>query len=128
MVVEEEEKMTASSALVEPTKSRLKGNKKRKAGAQVDEVDAPTAKKKHNGSTSPAPFMNPTIAAASRAVVNSLAEEERGGEVIIPSERRREKETFMTMETFTRVYRGFLSQAGLSLVLITHIFLVSQYA
>ena len=120
---EEEEKMILAMGrrrAAEPAKSKSKGNKKRKAAAQADEVDAPAAKKKHNGSASPAPLMNPTIAAASRAVVNSLAEEEakrKAGmseavkSLYHPKDGVKKKETFMTMGTFTRVRRGLPSRA-----------------
>ncbi|KAJ3483564.1 hypothetical protein NLI96_g6236 [Meripilus lineatus] len=111
---EEEEKMILAMGrrrAAEPAKSKSKGNKKRKAAAQADEEDVPAAKKKHNGSASPAPLMNPTIAAASRAVVNSLAEEEakrKAGmseavkSLYHPKDGVKKKETFMTMGTFTR--------------------------
>ena len=110
---EEEEKMIiAMSRRRTVEKSKTKGNKKRKAVAQVDDVDGPATKKKHSVSSSPAPTMNPSIAAASRAVVNSLAEEETKRKANMsdavkslyqPKDGVKRKETFMTMGTFTRV-------------------------
>ncbi|KAG5650718.1 hypothetical protein H0H81_011265 [Sphagnurus paluster] len=86
--------------LLEPSKS--KKNKKRK---HADEGEAPPAKKQERPST------NPSIAAASRAVISSLAMEEakrKAGmsaavkSMYESSSDGKRKETFMTMGTFTR--------------------------
>ncbi|OBZ79493.1 Phosphatidylserine decarboxylase proenzyme 1, mitochondrial [Grifola frondosa] len=89
----------------EPVKTK---GKKRKAVADVGDGDRPLSKRKV---PSPTPSTNPSIAAASRAVANSLAQEEvkrKAGmsDAIKSLYRSKEgtatKETFMTMGTFTR--------------------------
>jgi len=108
--LEEEEKMTIMMECrraLEPVKTKSKG-KKRKA-AQADTAE-PAFKKKHTTS-SPMPSTNSSVAAASRAVVNSLAEEEAKRKANMsdavkslyqPKDGSKQKETFMTMGTFTR--------------------------
>ena len=112
---EEEEKMILAMGrrrATEPAKSKSKGNKKRKLATLVEGDESPAAKKKQHASASPAPTMNPTIAAASRAVVTSLAAEEAKRKANMsdavkslyqPKGGVQKKETFMTMGTFTRV-------------------------
>jgi len=100
---EEEERMqTAMEArrLLEPAK---KSSKKRK---NVEEED-PSAKKKKS---LPGPSMNPTIAAASQAVIKGLAMEEskrkagmsKAVKELYGNDLPKRKETFMTKGTFTR--------------------------
>lgn len=96
--------------------SSTKLSKKRKA--QADEppsANAPTTKKQNIKKTV-SPHMNPAVAAASRAVVESLAVEEAKRNahmseavksVYRSKDRRERKETFMTMNTFTRVSLPF---------------------
>ncbi|KAG6868193.1 hypothetical protein C0993_006406 [Termitomyces sp. T159_Od127] len=101
---EEEENMREAmerQRLLEPSK---KAGKKRKA--VVDGEEEPSKKKKEAK-----PSLNPSVAAASRAVVSSLAMEEAkrkaGMSDAIKSlyddpNRKKRKETFTTMGTFTR--------------------------
>ncbi|KNZ76140.1 UPF0549 like protein [Termitomyces sp. J132] len=83
-----------------------KSGKKRKAA--VDGEEEPAKKKKEDAK----PSLNPSVAAASRAVTSSLAMEEAkrkaGMSAAIKSlydnpDREKRKETFTTMGTFTRV-------------------------
>ncbi|KAI0761149.1 Rtf2 RING-finger-domain-containing protein [Trametes elegans] len=103
--------MEARRAL-EPAKGKGKG-KKRKAAASAaaaeDSGAEPPAKRK---AASPLPTTNPSIAAASRAVAESLAKEEARRKAEMsdavkslygPKDGSKKKETFMTMGTFTRV-------------------------
>ncbi|TFK48031.1 DUF602-domain-containing protein [Heliocybe sulcata] len=85
-----------------------KKGKKRKAGA-AEGSEAPEKKKK--ASPTPAPSLNPNVAATSRAVVTSLAMEEAkrkaGMSDAVKSlygdpSKPKPKETFTTMGTFTR--------------------------
>jgi hypothetical protein len=85
--------------------TKTKASKKRKAPVE-DVVEAPPPKKQVG------PHMNPTIAAASRAVVQSLAAEEAKRKESMSETVKslygskdgpKRKETFMTMGTFTRV-------------------------
>ncbi|KAI0785915.1 Rtf2 RING-finger-domain-containing protein [Abortiporus biennis] len=104
--LEEEEKMRAAmerKRAAEPTKKK---GKKRKG--QAEESSEPPAKKKHSSAL---PSMNSNIAAASRAVAQSLAEEEAKRKANMsdavkslygPKDGSKRKETFMTMGTFTR--------------------------
>ncbi|KAH9947410.1 Rtf2 RING-finger-domain-containing protein [Amylocystis lapponica] len=87
----------------EPSKPK---GKKRKTRAEGADTDKPPLKKVARA----VPTTNPSIAAASRAVINSLAEEEakrKAGmsdaikSLYAPKDGKR-KETFMTMGTFTR--------------------------
>lgn len=105
---EEEENMLFAlerKRLTEPTKKK---SKKRKNADEVDEETEPPTKKQ----VPPAavPSLNPSIAAASRAVVSGLAMEEAkrksGMSEAVKSlygDGTKRKETFMTMGTFTRV-------------------------
>ncbi|KAG8220670.1 DUF602-domain-containing protein [Butyriboletus roseoflavus] len=97
----------------EPVKSKTK---KRKAGtdAVVEEAATVLKKKKSTSarhSLSPAPGLNPTISAASRALTNSLAVEESKRKANMSDAVKSlyrgkneppRKETFTTMGTFTR--------------------------
>lgn len=111
----EEERMRAAMdlrRLSEPVK--VKKSKKRKAGAP-DDSEAPSKKK---AATNLLPSTNPSIAAASRAVVSGLAMEEakrKAGmsdavkSLYSSEDGPKRKETFMTMGTFTRVSTVLLS-------------------
>jgi len=100
---EEDELMRAAMARRRAAQPKSKG-KKRKAKGEAGETEKP-AKKAALG-----PSTNPSIAAASRAVVASLAEEEakRKGNMsdavksLYMSKVGQQKETFMTKGTFTR--------------------------
>jgi len=109
--LEEEERLRATMdrrRLAEPAKKA----KKRKAAADgAAEAEPPAKKKPASHSASPKPSTNPNIAAASRAVVSSLAAEEakrKAGmsdavrSLYSSEDRPKRKETFMTMGTFTR--------------------------
>jgi hypothetical protein len=101
---EEEEVMRAKMEhrrLLEPPKK----SKKRKNAGSPEDPDLPTKKQA-------VPSLNPSIAAASRAVVSGLALEEAkrkaGMSDAVKSlygsaDGKKRKETFMTMGTFTRV-------------------------
>ena len=117
------EEMIARRAMEKSTKK----SKKRKATDTTDESTKPTKpetddtssstatkpKKARTGSSIPvpAPSLNPSIAAASRAVVSSLALEEAKRKAnmseavksLYESKNKGVKETFMTRGTFTRV-------------------------
>ncbi|EIN13171.1 DUF602-domain-containing protein [Punctularia strigosozonata HHB-11173 SS5] len=107
---EEEEKLRLAMELkraAEPAPTTKKGGKKRKAD-KVEKGEEGEAKKK---ARQPVPSMNPSIAAASKAVVSSLAMEEakrKAGmsdavkELYASKDGPKRKETFMTMGTFTR--------------------------
>lgn len=112
---ETEEQMRAAMELRKQQQKAGKA-KKRKADAPdvaVSSADADDAKAKKlkTGAAPPAPGMNPTIAAASRAVVTSLALEEAKRKAgmsdavksLYESKDKGRKETFMTRGTFTRV-------------------------
>lgn len=95
-----------SRRAAEPLKTK---GRKRKAGTDAANTTDAQSKKKRS---SPLPTTNPNIAAASKAVVDSLAEEEAKrkanmSEVVKslygPKDGVKKKETFMTMGTFTRV-------------------------
>jgi ribosome-binding protein aMBF1 (putative translation factor) len=102
---EEEEVLRAKMErrrLLEPPKK----SKKRKNAVSPDDPDPPTKKQAVQ------PSLNPSIAAASRAVVSGLAMEEakrKAGmsdavkSLYASSDGKKRKETFMTMGTFTRV-------------------------
>jgi len=89
----------------EPTKK----GKKRKGAVKAEAGAEPPAKQTHS-SASPAPSLNPSIAAASRAVAESLAIEEakrkatmsQAVKSLYGSKETNTKETFMTRGTFTR--------------------------
>lgn len=90
----------------EPVKTK---GKKRKAAAVDADTAQPAAKKSH---ASGAPSINPNIASASRAVANSLAQEEAKRKANMsdavkslyePKAGSKKNETFMTRGTFTRV-------------------------
>ena len=92
--------------LLEPTKKK---SKKRKNVESPDDEDEPPAKKRVSPPVG-APSLNPSMAAASRAVVSGLAMEEAkrkaGMSEAVKSlygDGTKRKETFMTMGTFTRV-------------------------
>lgn len=101
---EEEETMRVKMEhrrLLEPPKK----SKKRKNAASPEDQDPPTKKQAVQ------PFLNPSIAATSRAVVSGLAAEEAkrkaGMSDAVKSlygsaDGKKRKETFMTMGTFTR--------------------------
>ncbi|KAJ8496001.1 hypothetical protein ONZ45_g12630 [Pleurotus djamor] len=102
---EEEERMHAAMTakrLAEPPKKSKKRKAKDDAGV---EGDAPATKKK-----AAVPSTNPSVAAVSKAVVDSLAKEEakRKSEMseavksLYGKDLPKKKETFMTMGTFTR--------------------------
>jgi len=108
--LEEEERMFAAMVLQrasEPTKK----SKKRKADLSSNSDGPPSKSKKTNGGTTTQPHTNPSISAASRAVVSSLAAEEAKRKAgmseavksLYTKEGEKRKETFMTMGTFTRV-------------------------
>ncbi|KAI0358861.1 DUF602-domain-containing protein [Trametes cingulata] len=105
---EVEEQMRAAMVArraAEPAKGK---GKKRKAAAVENAAVEPPSKKK---ASSPMPTTNPSIAAASRAVAESLAKEEAKRKAAMsdavkslygPKDGQKKKETFMTMGTFTR--------------------------
>jgi len=93
--------------LLEPAKK----TKKRKNANASPEESEPPAKKQQAGAPPARPSMNPTIAAASRSVISSLAMEEAKRKASMSdvvkslytsAEGKKRKETFMTMGTFTR--------------------------
>ncbi|KAF5390516.1 hypothetical protein D9757_002710 [Collybiopsis confluens] len=99
---EEEERMREKMEL-QQSKEPAKKSKKRKHVSPADDSEAPAKKK-------PVPSTNPSIAAASRAVVSSLAMEEAKRKanmseavksLYVDGKPARE-ETFMTRGTFTR--------------------------
>ncbi|KAK7040355.1 Replication termination factor 2 [Paramarasmius palmivorus] len=104
---EEEEKLRAimeRRRLAEPTKP--KKSKKRK---NADEETEPASKKSKTASTLPS--TNPNIAAASRAVISSLAMEEAKRKANMSEavkslygDGKEKKETFTTRGTFTRLH------------------------
>ena len=106
---EEEEDMFFAlqrKRLLEPTKKK---SKKRKNAEQPDEEGEQPPTKKQVVPIA-APSLNPSMAAASRAVVSGLAMEEAkrkaGMSEAVKSlygDGTKKKETFMTMGTFTRV-------------------------
>lgn len=106
---EEEDRMRVAmdeKRLAEPVKKSKK--RKAKDEAAVDGREGPKKKK------ASAPSLNPSIAAASRAVVKSLAQEESKRKAEMSDAVKslygdglpKKKETFMTMGTFTRVSRS----------------------
>jgi len=88
----------------EPTK--VKGKKRKANSDRVDDEKAPVKKKV----LSPVPITNPSLAAANRAVASSLAQEEAKRKSTMTDAIKslygpkdgKQKETFMTMGTFTR--------------------------
>ena len=91
--------------LLEPTK---KSKKRKNVESPDEEAEPPT--KKQVSPPSATPSLNPSMAAASRAVVSGLAMEEAkrkaGMSEAVKSlygDGTKKKETFMTMGTFTRV-------------------------
>lgn len=118
---DEEERMLANMErrrLSEPAKK----SKKRKAGnGGADAADAePPAKKKSAAAAAGMPSTNPSIAAASRGVVSSLALEEAKRKAgmsdavksLYSGDGPKRKETFMTMGTFTRVSASAMGHMG----------------
>ncbi|CCL98922.1 uncharacterized protein FIBRA_00929 [Fibroporia radiculosa] len=105
--VEQEEKMREAMELKRASEPAKGKGKKRKAHVDTVDIEGPVAKKTH---TSLVPSTNPSMAAASRAVTNSLAEEEAKRKATMSDAVKslygpkggRKKETFMTMGTFTR--------------------------
>lgn len=104
---EEEEKMFA--AMLRRRAAEPKKSKKRKAAAVAESDATEPSKKSHAAS---APSINRSIATASRAVAQSLAEEEVKRKAAMSdavkslyssSDGPKKKQTFMTMGTFTRV-------------------------
>ncbi|KAI0762466.1 DUF602-domain-containing protein [Fomes fomentarius] len=103
--VEQEMRATMeANRLLEPVKGK---GKKRKALAAVGGVEPPTKKQ----AQTTAPTTNPSISAASRAVVQELAKEEEKRKSAMSDavkslysskDTSKRKETFMTMGTFTR--------------------------
>jgi hypothetical protein len=92
--------------LLEPTKKKSK--KRKNVDSPEDEAAEPQTKKQVTSVA--APSLNPSMAAASRAVVSGLAMEEAkrkaGMSEAVKSlygDGTKRKETFMTMGTFTRV-------------------------
>ncbi len=104
--VEQEMRATMEAKrLLEPVKGK---GKKRKAVASVGGVEPPTKKQAQTAT----PTTNPSISAASRAVVQELAKEEVKRKSAMSdavkslyssNDGSKRKETFMTMGTFTRV-------------------------
>ncbi|CAL1696888.1 unnamed protein product [Somion occarium] len=112
--LEEEERMRLAMERRRASEPKTKG-KKRKHAPTVSETEPPT-KKKHS-SASPAPSLNPNIAATSRAVANTLVGEEAKRRanmseavksLYTPKGGLQRKETFMTMGTFTRVLYSYV--------------------
>lgn len=108
--LEEENKMF--EALLKRRAAEPKKGKKRKAAAAETDASAEPAVKKKHVSPSPAPSINPNIATASRAVAQSLAQEEAKRKATMSDavkslygskDAPKQKETFMTRGTFTRV-------------------------
>ena len=104
---EEEEKMHAALERRRAAEPKGKG-KKRKAKAEAGGAEEKPEKRKKQ--VSPMPGTNPNVAAASRAVAQSLAEEEAKRKATMSDAvkslyepKNSGKETFMTMGTFTRV-------------------------
>ena len=106
---EDEEHMRVAmdtKRLLEPKKT--KKTKKRKKDKQDSEAEPST--KKAKASSSPAPSTNPTIAAASRTVLSSLATEEAKRKAgmtdaiksVYGHGKVQKEETFMTRGTFNR--------------------------
>jgi hypothetical protein len=92
--------------LLEPSKKKSK--KRKNDESSLEEAEPPT--KKRVSPPTAAPSLNPSMAAASRAVVSGLAMEEAkrkaGMSEVVKSlygDGTKKKETFMTMGTFTRV-------------------------
>lgn len=114
---EEEERMFSVMLLIRASEpAKAKKSKKRKNAPSDSTTDAaPPATKSQKTNASQAPHTNPSISAASRAVVSSLAMEEAkrkaGMSDVVKSlysteesrEGQKKRETFMTKGTFTRV-------------------------
>lgn len=121
---EEEEKMRAALERRRAAEPKGKG-KKRKAKAEAAGAEEKPAEKRKK-QASPMPGTNPNVAAASRAVAQSLAEEEAKRKATMSDavkslyqpKNSGKKETFMTMGTFTRVRAAFLSLCGLRLTIL----------
>lgn len=108
---EEEEKMYAALERRRAAEPKGKG-KKRKAKVEVEDKPAEKRKRKQ---ASPTPGTNPNIAQASKSVAQSLAEEEVKRKANMSDAVRSlyepkagNKQTFMTMGTFTRVRACYL--------------------
>ena len=113
---DEEERMHAAMELRRSREPPKLKTKKRKAGTDAVAEEAAVSKKNKSSPAghppSPAPTLNPTISAASRALTNSLAAEEikrkaNMSDAVKSLYRGKNepprKETFTTMGTFTRV-------------------------
>lgn len=116
---DEEERMYTTMTLrraSEPSKTLRK-----RKGAPADDAPAPPAKKLNQAHT------NPSISAASRAVVSSLATEEAKRKAgmseavksLYSKKSDERKETFMTMGTFTRVSPSSASWSIRALTIIS---------
>lgn len=97
------------AAMLKRRAAEPKKSKKRKAAAVAESDATEPSKKSH---AAPAPSINRSIATASRAVAQSLAEEEVKRKAAMSdavkslyssSDGPKKKQTFMTMGTFTRV-------------------------
>ena len=111
--------------LLEPTKKK---SKKRKNVESPDEEAEPPTKKQVSPAVA-APSLNPSMAAASRAVVSGLAMEEAkrkaGMSEAVKSlygDGTKKKETFMTMGTFTRVCEYHYSYAVIHFLIMPLLF------
>ena len=111
--------------LLEPTKKK---SKKRKNVESPDEEAEPPTKKQVSPAVA-APSLNPSMAAASRAVVSGLAMEEAkrkaGMSEAVKSlygDGTKKKETFMTMGTFTRVCEYQYSYAVIHFLIMPFFF------
>jgi len=99
------EALGARRAAAPPPKKK---GKKRKQREDAAEGDAPAKKRQERGA--PAPSIHPSVGAASRAVVEGLADEEAkrrsnmsaAVQSLYGNGQPKRKETFMTMGTFTR--------------------------
>ena len=107
--LQEEEATMREAMMLRRASEPVKKGKKRKAAVGPDALEPPSKAKKHS---SPAPSINSNIATASRAVAQSLAEEEAKRKahmsdavksLYASKDAPKRKETFMTMGTFTRV-------------------------
>ena len=117
--------------LLEPTKKK---SKKRKNVESPDEEAEPPTKKQVSPPVA-APSLNPSMAAASRAVVSGLAMEEAkrkaGMSEAVKSlygDGTKKKETFMTMGTFTRVCLDYYSYAVIRCLILSLFFFPNRFS
>ena len=117
--------------LLEPTKKKSK--KRKNADLPSEEVVEPPTKKQQVPPVA-TPSLNPSIAAASRAVVSGLAMEEAkrkaGMSEAVKSlygDGTKRKETFMTMGTFTRVSLIILVCCPCTLPNLIHLVCMTLY-